>query len=63
MYKTTTRIFGIMLIGSMIMLFLSSFNMNIFSNAMALNSYMDGEDYTERYERFYKDDSFREGLL
>ena len=60
MYKTTTRIFGIMLIGSMIMLFLSSFNMNIFSNAMALNTYMKDEDYTERYERFYKDDSFRE---
>jgi hypothetical protein len=35
-------------------------SMNIFSNAMALNSYMDDEDYTERYERFYKDESFRE---
>ena len=63
MYKPVTNIFGILLTGSMIMLFLSSFNMDIFSNAMALkmNPYTNNEeDYLQRYERFYKDDSFRE---
>lgn len=38
-------------------------SINIFSNAMAveeMNPYMNNEDYSQRYERFYQDDSFRE---
>ena len=63
MHKSVTTIFGILLTGSMIMLFLSSFNINIFSNAMAveeINSYTNNDDYLQKYEKFYKDDSFRE---
>ena len=63
MHKPVTTIFGILLTGSMIMLFLLPFNINIFSNAMAveeINSYTNNDDYLQRYEKFYKDDSFRE---
>lgn len=37
-------------------------SMNIFSNAMAfkMNTDTNNEDYSQRYERFYQDDSFRE---
>ncbi|MGE0243593.1 MAG: hypothetical protein AB7P56_06665 [Nitrososphaeraceae archaeon] len=41
--------------------------MNTISKAMALNIVPlmdnDGTDYLQRYEQFYKDDSFREPLL
>ena len=37
-------------------------SLNIFSNAMAeeMNPYLNNEDSLEQYEKFYKDDSFRE---
>jgi|GEM_PF-3139821 len=63
MDKPVTTIFGILLTGSMTMLFLLPFNLNIFSNAMAVeesNPYTNNDDYLQRYEKFYKDDSFRE---
>jgi hypothetical protein len=53
----------IFLLGSLLVMLLpfgTSFNM--ISNAMAeeMNPYLNNEDYLERYEQFYKDDSFRE---
>ncbi len=38
-------------------------NMNILSNSIAdedTNQYINNEDYLQRYEKFYKDDKFRE---
>ena len=60
-YRSVITKFWILLIGLLIMIFSSS--LNIFSNAMALkmNPYTNNEeDYSQRYERFYKDDNFRE---
>ena len=50
------------MLGSLVMLLSFGNNLNIFSNAMTkeMNTYMDNEDYSQRYEKFYKDDSFRE---
>jgi hypothetical protein len=50
------------LLGSLVMLLPFGSSMNIFSDVMAveMNLYMDNEDYSQRYEKFYKDDSFRE---
>jgi DNA anti-recombination protein RmuC len=52
----------IFLLGSLVMLLPFGSSMNIFSDVMAveMNLYMDNEDYSQRYEKFYKDDSFRE---
>ena len=52
----------IFLFGSLVMLLPFGSSMNIISNAMAveMNPDMNNEDYSQRYERFYKDDSFRE---
>ena len=50
------------LLDSLVMLMPYGISMNIISNAMALNIVpsMNNEDYLQRYEQFYKDDSFRE---
>lgn len=52
----------IFLLGSLVMLLPFSTSLNIFSNAMAeeMNPYLNNEDSLEKYEKFYKDDSFRE---
>ena len=52
----------IFLLGSLVMLLPFGTSLNIFSNAMAeeMNPYLNNEDSLERYEKFYKDDSFRE---
>jgi hypothetical protein len=56
------RIF--LLVGSLVMLLPFDINMNIISNAMALNMISsmnnDEQDLLKKYEKFYKDDSFRE---
>jgi hypothetical protein len=52
-----------LLVGSLIMLLPFGTSMNIISKAMALNivpSMNNDEDYLQRYEKFYNDDSFRE---
>jgi hypothetical protein len=52
-----------LLVGSLIMLLPFGTNMKIISKAMALNivpSMNNDEDYLQRYEKFYNDDSFRE---
>ena len=52
----------IFLLGSLVMLLPFGTSLNIFSNAMAeeMNPYLNNEDSLEKYEKFYKDDSFRE---
>ena len=58
------RLIIFLLIGPLIVLLPFSSSMNIFSNAIALNIVPsmnnDDQDYLQRYERFYKDESFRE---
>jgi hypothetical protein len=52
-----------LLIGSLVMLLPFGTSMNIISKAMALNivpSMNNDEYYLQRYEKFYKDDGFRE---
>ena len=58
MHKSAKTIF---LTAPLIML-VSFASMNIFSNAMAfkMNTDMNNEDHSQRYEKFYQDDSFRE---
>jgi len=58
MHKSAKTIF---LTAPLIML-VSFASMNIFSNAMAfkMNTDTNNEDHSQRYERFYQDDSFRE---
>ncbi|MGE5633831.1 MAG: hypothetical protein ACM3VV_01235 [Deltaproteobacteria bacterium] len=50
------------MLGSLVMLLPFGTSLNIFSNAMAeeMNPYLNNEDSLEKYEKFYKDDSFRE---
>ena len=58
------RLIIFLLICSLIVLLPFSSSTNIFSNAIALNIVPsmnnDDQDYLQRYERFYKDESFRE---
>ena len=53
-----------LVVGSLIMLLPIGTSMNIISKAMSLNIVPsisnDKQDYLQRYEQFYKDDSFRE---
>ena len=53
----------IFLLGSLLVMLLPfGTSLNIISNAMAeeMNPYLNNEDSMEKYEQFYKDDSFRE---
>jgi hypothetical protein len=51
----------IFLLGLMVILLPFGTSINIISSAIAQkNPYMNNNDYTQRYERFYKDDGFRE---
>jgi DNA anti-recombination protein RmuC len=54
-----------LLVGSLVMLLPFGTSINIISKAMAFNivpsmNNDDEQDYLQRYEKFYKDDSFRE---
>ncbi len=58
MYKTI-----IFLLYSLVITLPIDSNINILSNAIAdedTNQYINNEDYLQRYEKFYKDDKFRE---
>ena len=54
----------IIFLGLLVVLLPFGTSMNIFSNAMALNIVPsmnnDEQDYLQKYEKFYKDNSFRE---
>ena len=54
----------IIFLGLLVVLLPFGTRMNIFSNAMALNIVPsmnnDEQDYLQKYEKFYKDNSFRE---
>ena len=51
-----------LLISSLVMIIPFGSSMNIFLNALAveMNPDMNNDDLSQRYERFYKDDNFRE---
>ncbi|MDX1373857.1 MAG: hypothetical protein R3321_15385 [Nitrososphaeraceae archaeon] len=52
----------ILLLGLVVILLSNSSGMELVSNVMGDNTFkdLDNTDFTQRYEKFYKDDSFRE---